>query len=99
MELKLTRRSQGAFFRKLVISYVIAEHGPISINEITEKLGWSRRTVEENIKALPDVGIEVKRIGSKKTGGYNLFDWGPIKKDWISEKYDQLLELLKSEND
>ena len=84
-----------AFYRRLVLAYLIEDMQPINITNLAKTLGWSRRTVEVNVLNLDSVGITVTRIGSKRTGGYQLDDWGPIKKTWVSKHYLQMLNAIK----
>nr|WP_223281685.1 Fic family protein [Xenorhabdus griffiniae] len=50
------------------ILFVIAAHPAITITQLADELGVSRRTIERNIKILQDIGRLI-RVGAKK-GGY-----------------------------
>jgi len=87
---------KGPFYKKVVLAYFISmQDKPISITRISEELGWSRRTVEENVKNLSLIGITADRVGAKKTGGYHILDWGPIKRSWVKDRYSDIIECYR----
>lgn len=85
---------ESAYYRRLLLAYVIDQKGPIATNELLEVLGWPKNTVKSNIAGLRDLGIEVEFVGSRKTGGYQLNCWGPIKKSWVKQRYHEILCAL-----
>ena len=84
----------SAYYRRLVLAYVIDEQGPISTVEIENLLNWPKNTIKSNISGLRDMGIKVEHIGSRKTGGYQLQSWGPIEREWIKSRYNQIIKSL-----
>ena len=86
----------SAYYRRLVLAYVIDEQEPISTVEIENLLNWPKNTIKSNISGLRDIGIEVEHVGSRKTGGYQLQSWGPIEKKWVKKRYDEIIESLET---
>lgn len=86
---------ESAYYRRLVLAYLIAERGPISTSELIEIVDWPKNTVKTNISGIKDIGIDVEFIGSRKTGKYQLSSWGPIKKSWVKNNFNEILEALK----
>jgi len=91
--MQVSNKYQGAFYRRLVLAHLIEEMQPVQLAVLAEHLEWPFRTVEQNVLNLHSIGIKVARVGSKRTGGYQLNDWGPIKREWVSDHY---LEILKA---
>lgn len=89
---------ESAYYRRLILAYIIDEQGPISTVELVELLNWPKSTVKTNINCIRDMGIEVEYVGSRKTGGYVLNSWGPIKKSWVKQRYNEIIEALESFN-
>ena len=85
---------ESAYYRRLIIAYIIDEQGPVSAVELVELLNWPKSTIKSNISGLQDMGICIEYKGSRKTGGYELSSWGPVKKSWIRQRYSEILESL-----
>lgn len=85
---------ESAYYRRLILAYIIDEQGPISTVNIVNLLNWPKNTVKSNISAIQDMGIEVEYVGSRKTGGYQLVSWGPIKKSWVKQRYSKIVNSL-----
>ncbi|MCT8873751.1 winged helix-turn-helix domain-containing protein [Shewanella xiamenensis] len=85
---------ESAYYRRLLLAYIIDEHGPISTTSIVKITGWPKNTVISNISAIGDLGIGVEFVGTRRTGGYTLTSWGPIKKQWIRQRYTEITQAL-----
>ncbi|PKG68627.1 hypothetical protein FQP81_18315 [Pseudoalteromonas distincta] len=85
---------QSAYNRRLILAYLICERGPIGAIDLKNTLGWPKNTVKSNIVGLSDLGVLIEFTGSKKTGGYRLLDWGPIKKSWVKSNYQEIIDSL-----
>jgi ATP-dependent DNA helicase RecG len=57
----------------LQVLHFMAEHPEVSLNEIAEKIGKTRKTVQRVVKDLKDSG-HVKRVGSRKTGHWEVIN-------------------------
>jgi hypothetical protein len=92
----MASKSQIAFFRKLYLSLLIDEdrHNLLSLQQLT---GMPRRTLQDTIASLGDVGIEVEFIQTKErhnAGYYQLLTWGPIDLAWVNGHRELLLAAL-----
>lgn len=85
---------ESAYYRRLALAYIISEQGPISAVEIAALVSWPANTIRSNIAGISDLGIEISFVGSRKTGGYQLLSWGPIKKSWVKQRYNEIIEAL-----
>ncbi len=62
--------------------------GEFSESFAVEVTGWPRRTIQDVLKALPGIGVELIFIqdGCRHNDGYyQLSDWGPFDIQWIQE--------------
>jgi len=90
-------KQQRAFYRKLYLSHLISngEHNVRSLHLLT---GMPRRTLQDTIKDLSDIGIschfEQQEGGRNNAGIYRIDDWGPIRPEWVSDQLPELTEAL-----
>ncbi|MCS6271817.1 helix-turn-helix domain-containing protein [Shewanella baltica] len=88
---------ESAYYRRLALAYVIDEQGPINSAEIAKILNWPKNTIKTNLIGLQDMGIEIDFEGAKKTGGYKLVSWGPIKKSWVKQRFEEIKFSFESD--
>lgn len=86
-----------AFKRKLYLAYLIdsGQHSVPSLESIT---GMPRRTIQDTLKTLTDIGIEVvfipKSGARHNEGRYQVYDWGPIQKRWVKDNLESIKAVL-----
>ncbi len=90
-------KQKKAFIRKLYLAHAIdsEQHNLLSLNKLT---GMPRRTLQDSIAALSDIGIECQFIQSgerNNAGHYKIDTWGPINPAWVDTHMDEITELLK----
>lgn len=91
-------KAARAFSRKLYLAWLITQdaHNLASLQAAT---GMPRRTLQDCIKALPDIGIDChfeQAEGARNNQGrYTIANWGPINPDWVSANATQLGQLLE----
>ncbi|QFU24230.1 helix-turn-helix domain-containing protein [Shewanella sp. YLB-09] len=90
-------KQKKAFLRKLYIAHAIdsEQHNLLSLNKLT---GMPRRTLQDSIAALNDIGIECHFIqdGERNNSGYyKISTWGPINSAWVDTHLQTITELLK----
>ncbi|MEH6823464.1 MAG: winged helix-turn-helix domain-containing protein [Motiliproteus sp.] len=86
------------FARRLLVAQLIHHQPRPCVPELMRLTGWPRRTLQDIIKALPGLGLEVEFVqdGVRNNAGYyQLKDWGPFNPDWIEQ---HRLEILSSLN-
>jgi hypothetical protein len=92
----MTRRSQRAFFRKIYLAWLI-DNGRHNLRTLQEKTDMPRRTLQDCLKDLEDIGIRCSFEQSdgerNNCGFYKVQDWGPIRRSWVRSN----LPLLKEE--
>lgn len=91
------RKQKIAFYRKLYLAYLI-DTDNYSVPGLEAKTGMPRRTIQDCLKALPDVGIQcsfVPKVGGRNNEGhYQITEWGPVRKSWIAENISQIVAVL-----
>jgi len=81
-------KQQLAFFRKLYLAYLIdtESHNLLSLVATT---GMPRRTIQDCLKVLKDVGIDcvfVDTAGTRHNDGfYQIRTWGAINQQWVAD--------------
>lgn len=90
-------KQKKAFLRKLYLAHTIdtEQHNLLSLNKLT---GMPRRTLQDSIAALGDIGIEchfVQQGERNNAGYYKISTWGPISSAWVDTHMDEITELLK----
>lgn len=54
-----------------------------------------RRTAQDTIKNLSELGIAVKFVGGTKNGNYVIENWGAISKTWVKRNVSHLKDVLQ----
>lgn len=69
------------FARRLYIALLIQHSERPNVPKLIESTGWPRRTIQDVLKALPAIGINLSFIqdGRRHNDGYYCIkDWGPF---------------------
>lgn len=95
MDIEVSKQKK-AFLRKLYLAHHIdsEQHNLLSLNKLT---GMPRRTLQDAIAALSDIGIECQFIqdGERNNAGhYRINTWGPISSAWVDTHLDMITEIL-----
>lgn len=88
-------KTKTSFYRRLYVSHLIAT-GVHTVPAISEAAGMHRRTVQDTILALHELGIECVFIGEKKNGNYEIKNWGPINKKWLKDNIGNIKSVLSN---
>lgn len=81
------------FARRLYLAYLVESLDRPNVPALIKKTGWPRRTIQDVLKALPALGIELMFIqdGIRHNDGYyKLSDWGPFDSQWILERRNDI---------
>ena len=92
--MEITNSFESAYYRRLILAFVIDEQKHINSKDLSELLGWPKRTVYTNLQGVKSLGIEIEYIGSRRTGGYQLNSWGPFRKSWIKDHFEEIKSAL-----
>ncbi|MCO4757601.1 MAG: winged helix-turn-helix domain-containing protein [Oceanospirillaceae bacterium] len=91
-------KQQRAFFRKLYLSHLISQE-PLNVTALQKITGMPRRTLQDTLKDLGDIGIEcsfIQQEGGRNNAGYYQVDcWGPIDPSWINNNLARLEAALE----
>jgi len=90
-------KSAKAFQRKLLISWCIQQH-PTNLNGLQKLTGMPRRTLQDSIKDLDDIGIvcqfQQDESARNNQGEYRIESWGPINPNWVNSQISELSASL-----
>jgi len=90
-------KQQRAFFRKLYLCHLISQE-PLNVAALHKTTGMPRRTIQDTLKDLSDIGIQChfhqQEGGRNNAGFYEVTDWGPIQPEWIINNLDQITSAL-----
>jgi hypothetical protein len=86
-------KTKTSFYRRLYVAYLI-EHGISTVPAIVEATGMPRRTAQDTILALEEIGVDCEFVGAKKDGNYTINNWGAINREWIHENLEQIKRVL-----
>lgn len=74
------------FARRLYLAFLVEELERPNVPKLVEVTGWPRRTIQDVLKSLAGLGIELAFVqdGRRHNDGYyRLNDWGPFRKEWV----------------
>ncbi len=76
-------RTKIANYRRIYIAYLIA-NGVNTVPKIVTESGMPKRTVQQCIKTLTTLGIEVTHVGADRNGWYEIQSWGFIDSEYVT---------------
>ena len=91
-------KQRRAYCRKLCVAHLIA-CSPHDLHALAAATGMPRRTLQDCIADLADIGIECEFVqqGPKhRHGHYAIRDWGDHDPRWVAEHFDGLLAALRA---
>ena len=89
-------KQKKAYCRKLYLAHTIGSQRH-DLHSLEEETGMPRRTLQDAIKAMDDIGIQCRFVqdGPKhRHGYYQIQDWGDHDPDWIAAHLPRLMALL-----
>ena len=87
------------FARRLYLALLVENLERPNVPKLIETTGWPRRTIQDVLKALPGIGIELSFVqdGRRHNDGYyQLSNWGPFDSQWILEQQAAIVNSLAS---
>ena len=75
-------KTQTSFYRRLYVAHLI-DSGVSTVPAIMAVTGMPRRTAQDTISALEEIGVRCAFVGPTKNGEYRIDNWGPINREWI----------------
>lgn len=85
------------FARRLYLALLIERLERPNVPKLIRETGWPRRTIQDAIKALPGIGIQLHFVqdGRRHNDGYyQLNDWGPFNRQWVCSKQSDIEVVL-----
>ena len=85
------------FARRLYLALLVENVDRPNVPKLIELTGWPRRTIQDVLKALPSIGINLIFIqdGRRHNDGYyKLADWGPFDHQWLVERQPDIASVL-----
>ena len=84
-------KTQTSFLRRLLVAYLI-DLGKNTVPQVMEVTDMPRRTAQDTIKALNQLGIDVEQYNR---GEYRIKSWGAVNPDWIKYNFTHVCSVLK----
>ncbi|MCV6610960.1 MAG: helix-turn-helix domain-containing protein [Amphritea sp.] len=85
------------FARRLLIIHLVYTMERPSVPALMAETGWPRRTIQDVIKAIPGLGVNIyfKQDGRRNNDGYYVIDsWGAIDHRWIIDNIEMIRKDL-----
>ena len=90
-------KAAKAFQRKLLIAWCIANY-PGNLTNLQKITGMPRRTLQDAIKDLDDIGILANFIQTdgerNNQGEFKIESWGPIQPEWVDAQIEAIQTSL-----
>ncbi|CAI1002582.1 Uncharacterized protein conserved in bacteria [Serratia marcescens] len=86
------------FARRLYLCWLISYSERPNVPRLMALTGWPRRTLQDVLKALPGMGVELQFVqqGVRNNDGfYQLESWGPFNKSWVHQHHQALLSAIE----
>ncbi len=87
-------KTKTSYYRRLYLAFLI-ESGINTPKAIIEATDMPRRTLQDTLKALPDLDIICQTQGGTKAMSYHIESWGAIDKNWIEDHLDHVKAVLQ----
>lgn len=87
----------SVFARRLYLCWLLDNEQKPNVPKLMEITGWPRRTLQDVLKALPGMGVELDFVqqGVRNNDGYyQLSNWGPLDRQWIELHREYLLDAI-----
>lgn len=87
----------SVFARRLYICWLLKNEQRPNVPKLMVLTRWPRRTLQDVLKALPGMGIELTFVqqGERNNDGYyQIKSWGPFDAEWVDSHHDQLLAAI-----
>ncbi|WP_370461711.1 helix-turn-helix domain-containing protein [Rahnella sp. RcJ3] len=88
----------SVFARRLYLCWLLDSEQKPNVPKLMEITGWPRRTLQDVLKALPGMGVELEFVqqGVRNNDGYyQLSGWGPLDAKWVERHREQLLNAIE----
>ncbi|MCL9782530.1 helix-turn-helix domain-containing protein [Vibrio sp. S4M6] len=85
------------FARRLYIALLVESLERPNVPKLIATTGWPRRTIQDVLKALPGLGIELMFVqdGRRHNDGYyQLSDWGPFDSQWVLDRHKDIVNSV-----
>ena len=83
-------KTQTSFLRRVLVAYLI-DLGKNTVPQVMEVTGMPRRTVQDTIKALNELEIEVELYNR---GKYRINNWGSVNRNWVKNNFAHVCNVL-----
>ncbi|MCC3705299.1 winged helix-turn-helix domain-containing protein [Rouxiella badensis] len=88
----------SVFARRLYLCWLIANNERPNVPKLMALSGWPRRTLQDVLKALPGMGLELAFVqqGVRNNDGYyQIESWGPLNPQWIDSHRQQIIGAIE----
>ncbi|WP_045859470.1 winged helix-turn-helix domain-containing protein [Teredinibacter purpureus] len=93
MQTNKPSKTKTSFYRRIYLAYLI-DSGINTVPAIIDMTGMPKRTAQDTLAALKELGINVEFIGGTKNGHYQINDWGAVSKTWVTNNLKHVKDVL-----
>ena len=86
-------KTQTSFYRRMYVAHLI-DNGINTVPAIINATGMPRRTAQDTLNALGELGLNVVFVGATRNGHYQVNDWGPINRQWVQDHLNEVKSVL-----
>ena len=91
-------KTRTSFYRRLYVAWLIDSGAACNVPELIAATGMPKRTAQDTLAALAELDIDCvfsQQEGERNNAGhYQIRDWGPINRDWISQHLPTIKAVL-----
>lgn len=87
-------KTKTSFYRRIYLAHLI-NSGVNTVPAIIEATGMPRRTAQDTLLAMKELGIDCEFIGATKDGHYRINDWGAINIAWVEANINHIKDVLQ----
>ena len=94
--INIKSRESAAFYRKVLLAYLIDSTDKVNAVVLTKMTGFPRRTIQNSLSDMEHISIVLKYHGSPNNGYYTVESWGIFDKEKVFESINDIRALLSA---
>ncbi len=87
-------KTKTSFYRRIYLAHLI-DSGINTVPAIIDATGMPRRTAQDTLIAMQELGIKYVFVGATKDGHYKIHDWGAINVNWVKAHLNEIKNTLQ----
>ena len=87
-------KTKSSYYRRLYVAFLI-DTGANTVPKLLSETKMPRRTLQDTLKALPEIDVEIESLGGTKNTHYVIKSWGAINRSWINDNLEHIKAVLQ----